>query len=88
MLQIKNVNLNVSGVALLHNISIELELGKIYGILGPNGAGKTTLFKSMLGLTDYTGEILSESQPVSSQLFGSLIEYLDKESPQDNGGAA
>ena len=75
MLQIKNVNLNVSGVALLHNISIELELGKIYGILGPNGAGKTTLFKSMLGLTDYTGEILSESQPVSSQLFGSLIEY-------------
>ena len=45
MLQIKNVNLNVSGVALLHNISIELELGKIYGILGPNGAGKTTLFK-------------------------------------------
>ena len=52
MLQIKNVNLNVSGVALLHNISIELELGKIYGILGPNGAGKTTLFKSMLGLTD------------------------------------
>ena len=75
MLQIKNVNLNVSGVVLLHNISIELELGKIYGILGPNGAGKTTLFKSMLGLTDYTGEILSESQPVSSQLFGSLIEY-------------
>ena len=36
MLQIKNVNLNVSGVALLHNISIELELGKIYGILGPS----------------------------------------------------
>ena len=37
MLQIKNVNLNVSGVVLLQNISIELELGKIYGILGPNG---------------------------------------------------
>ena len=34
MLQIKNVNLNVSGVALLHNISIELELGKSMVSLG------------------------------------------------------
>lgn len=29
----------------------------------------------MLGLTDFTGEILSDNQPVSSRLFGSLIEY-------------
>ena len=43
--------------------------------LGPNGAGKTTLFKSMLGLTDFSGEILSDGQPVSSRCFGSLIEY-------------
>lgn len=44
-------------------------------MLGPNGAGKTTLFKSMLGLTDFSGEILSDGQPVSSRCFGSLIEY-------------
>ena len=45
MLQIKNVNLNVGNTALLSNINLTLEQGKIYGVLGPNGAGKTTLFK-------------------------------------------
>ena len=57
MLEIKNVNLNVGNTALLSNIHLTLEQGKIYGVLGPNGAGKTTLFKSMLGLTAFSGEI-------------------------------
>ena len=70
MLQIKNVNLNVGNTALLSNINLTLEQGKIYGVLGPNGAGKTTLFKSMLGLTAFSGEILSDGQPVSSRCFG------------------
>lgn len=60
MLQIKNVNLNVGNTALLSTINLTLEQGKIYGVLGPNGAGKTTLFKSMLGLTAFSGEILSD----------------------------
>ena len=56
MLQVNNVNLEVGNAVLLHNINITLELGKIYGVLGSNGAGKTTMFKSMLGLTDFTGK--------------------------------
>ena len=48
MLQIKNVNLNVGNTALLSNINLTLEQGKIYGVLGPNGAGKTTLIKKLL----------------------------------------
>lgn len=75
MLQLNNVNLNLGNAALLSNINLTLEQGKIYGILGPNGAGKTTLFKSMLGLTAFTGEILTDNAPVSSSEFGSLIEY-------------
>ena len=35
MLQIKNVNLNIGNTALLSNINLSLEQGKIYGILGP-----------------------------------------------------
>ena len=34
MLQIKNVNLNVGNTALLSNINLTLEQGKIYGVLG------------------------------------------------------
>ena len=60
MLQIKNVSLRVGEALLLDNISLSLEQGKIYGILGPNGAGKTTLFKSMLGLTAFSGELTVE----------------------------
>lgn len=75
MLQLKNVNLKVGESTLLSNVELTLERGKIYSILGPNGAGKTTLFKSILGLTAFTGEILSDGAPVSSRQFGSLIEY-------------
>ena len=62
MLQIKNVNLNVGNTALLSNINLTLEQGKNYGVLGPNGAGKTTLFKSMLGLTDFSGVVLCQEK--------------------------
>ena len=75
MLEIKNVSLNVNGFELLHSINLTLEKGKIYGLLGPNGAGKTTLFKSMLDLTDFSGKILSDNNPVQNEQFGSLIEY-------------
>lgn len=75
MLQIKNVNLNINGSTILHNINLTLEQGKIYGILGPNGSGKTTLFKSLLGLTAFSGEILCDNKPVSNRQIGSLIEY-------------
>ena len=30
------------------------------GIIGSNGAGKTTLIKAILGITDYTGSILTK----------------------------
>lgn len=34
----------------IHELSLEIEKGKIYGLLGPNGAGKTTLISMLCGL--------------------------------------
>lgn len=34
----------------LHNIDLQLNSGRIYGLLGKNGAGKTSLLKNILGL--------------------------------------
>ena len=34
----------------IHNISVELKDGKIYGLVGENGAGKTTLIKTITGI--------------------------------------
>lgn len=46
------------GIDALHNVSITLEAGKIYGLIGRNGAGKSTLMKVISGLSFPTSGIL------------------------------
>lgn len=41
-------------VTALHDVSFDVEAGKICVIVGPNGAGKTTLFRLLTGLTTPT----------------------------------
>ena len=46
---------------ILHEVSFDLQPGRIVAILGPNGAGKTTLLYLALGwLSAWSGEILLE----------------------------
>ena len=49
IIQVKGVNKSFGGVVANHNISIDVEAGKITGLIGPNGSGKTTLFNSIVG---------------------------------------
>jgi ABC-2 type transport system ATP-binding protein len=39
----------------LHDLSLAVEPGEVFGFLGPNGAGKTTTVKILLGLVRPTG---------------------------------
>src|SRR5690348_15366441 len=34
-----------SSVQVLHDLTLDVKKGELFGLLGPNGAGKTTLFK-------------------------------------------
>jgi len=43
MIEIKNVSKKFGTVRALKDVSLQLEMGHIYGLLGSNGAGKTTL---------------------------------------------
>jgi len=39
----------------VHDLSLQIESGSIFGFLGPNGAGKTTTMRMLCGLTHPTG---------------------------------
>jgi branched-chain amino acid transport system ATP-binding protein len=51
LLSVKSIATAYDRIDVIHDLSLELEEGKITCILGANGAGKSTLIRSILGLT-------------------------------------
>ncbi len=50
LLEIKKLSKHFQGLAVLNDITLNLDLGEIVGLIGPNGAGKTTLFNVITGI--------------------------------------
>lgn len=48
-LSITGVSLHFGGLAVLTDVSFDVEAGSICGLVGPNGAGKTSLFNCITG---------------------------------------
>lgn len=48
-------------IQVLKNVSVTLKQGEVLGLVGESGSGKSTLAKSILGMTEYQGEILHHS---------------------------
>ncbi|MCF0173899.1 MAG: ATP-binding cassette domain-containing protein [Bacteroidales bacterium] len=55
MISIKNLSFSYGNNAVLENISMTLQSGRIYGLLGENGVGKTTLLTLLSGLKKTNG---------------------------------
>lgn len=57
-LEVKDVEAYYEKAQALRGISFSVEKGECIGIIGPNGAGKSTLLDSIIGLTDWRGQII------------------------------
>ncbi len=64
LLEIRGLNVAYRANVALRDVNLKLRAGQLVGIIGPNGAGKSTLLKSILGMTNATGQILIEGQPL------------------------
>ena len=74
MISIQNLTMNYGNHAILKNINIEFDKGKVYGIVGKNGAGKTSLFRCVAGLEKYDGIINSSKYQLKNHLGLLLTE--------------
>ena len=50
LIKLENVGINQDNKWLVHDVSLEIERGKILTLIGPNGSGKTTTAKIALGI--------------------------------------
>ncbi len=66
MLDIKNLNAFYGKAQALHDVSLSVEEGSIIAIVGANGAGKSTLLDSIMGLTQFTGDIHLDGRSIAS----------------------
>ncbi len=78
VIAVENISLFIGKNKILHEISMEFEEGKIYGVIGRNGSGKTMLMKCICGFIPVTkGRIVVERQVVGRDVdFPKDIRFI------------
>lgn len=49
MINIRRLNKSFGSLAVLSDVTLNIERGSVFGLLGPNGAGKSTLIRTLMG---------------------------------------
>lgn len=62
---------------IVHNLTLAVEAGEVFGFLGPNGAGKSTVIKLLLNfIRPDHGRLFIQGRNVRDELFQSKVGYL------------
>ncbi len=71
MIQVRNVTKEFKNQAVLENVTVQFEAGKIHGIIGKNGSGKTVFLRLLCGLMSPTsGTIIVDGKEI-----GKVVDF-------------
>ncbi len=68
MLEIEDLSVEVEGKEIIHDISVNVDIGETLVLFGPNGSGKTTLLMAIMGFPRYRvtkGRIVFKGQDIT-----------------------
>jgi ABC-2 type transport system ATP-binding protein len=77
----KNLTKQFGSFTAVHNVSLQVAYGEIYGLLGANGAGKTTTIKMLCGLLEPTHggmQLAGEQSTLRSERVRQQIGYMSQ----------
>jgi branched-chain amino acid transport system ATP-binding protein len=84
-LGVKDLEVFYGKARAIDGISFSVESGQIVGIIGPNGGGKSTLLDSIMGLTNWRGEIIFDGVNLSGLAPSQIVKLKIGYSPERGG---
>ncbi|MHC1591192.1 MAG: ATP-binding cassette domain-containing protein [Candidatus Helarchaeales archaeon] len=69
LLEIRNLQVEIDGKVLLHDLNLSIPRSESYVLFGPNGSGKSTLINSILGIPPYKvtkGKIIFDGKDITN----------------------
>ncbi len=79
IVELDRISKNYDTKIAVHELSLEIEPGKMFGLLGPNGAGKTSTIRMMIGMTlPDSGTVTLFGQPFTRKSLA-RVGYLPEE---------
>lgn len=83
LLEVTNLEVKLSGLPIVRDISLEVRKGQIVTVLGANGVGKTTLMKALSGIYRASkGQIIFRNENISALPAHTIVRYGLAQAPE------